>query len=111
MKAILFTKYGPPEVLQLSEIDKPTPNENQVLVKVIAASVNIADWHTMHGGPVRFMGVGLRKPKDQRFGTDIPGGWNPLVAALPSFSQGMRYLGLARVVLPSMQLPVKSGWY
>ena len=44
MKAIVYTKYGPPELLQLQEVAKPTPTDNQVLVKVQAASINALDW-------------------------------------------------------------------
>ena len=73
MKAIFLSGYGSQDVLQLKEVEKPTPDENQVLVNVIAASVNIADWHTMHGGPARLMGTGFSKPKDPRFGSDIAG--------------------------------------
>ena len=74
MKAILFPKYGSPDVLQLSEVEKPTPNENQVLVKVIAASANPLDWHRMRGEPfLARMGEGLRKPKNPKLGADIAG--------------------------------------
>ena len=74
MKAILFPKYGSPDVLQLTEVEKPTPNENQVLIKVIAAAANPLDWHGMRGEPfIARMGNGIRKPKDQRLGADIAG--------------------------------------
>ncbi|MDQ3005772.1 MAG: NAD(P)-dependent alcohol dehydrogenase [Chloroflexota bacterium] len=74
MKAILFPKYGSPDVLQFADVEKPTPDENQVLVKVIAASANPLDWHRMRGKPflVR-MGEGLRKPKNQKLGADLAG--------------------------------------
>ncbi len=73
MKAIVMTKYGAPDVLQLQEVDKPVPLENQVLVKVLAASVNISEWYSMQGGLARLMGSGFSKPKDPRFGSDIAG--------------------------------------
>jgi NADPH:quinone reductase-like Zn-dependent oxidoreductase len=48
MKAIVYTKYGPPEVLQLKEVAKPTPREDEVLIKVQAVSVNRSDWTRTH---------------------------------------------------------------
>ncbi|MDP3024862.1 MAG: NAD(P)-dependent alcohol dehydrogenase [candidate division Zixibacteria bacterium] len=75
MKAIVYTKYGPPDVLQLKEIEKPTPQDNEVLVRVHAASVNPFDWHVLRGKPflVRLMGFGLLKPKNKILGADIAG--------------------------------------
>src|SRR5688572_20296982 len=71
MKAILYTQYGTPEVLQYKEVDKPVPGDNDVLIKVHAASVNAADWFLMMGSPVivRMMTGGLFSP-----GMLIPGG-------------------------------------
>jgi len=51
MKAIIFTEYGSPDVLHLKDVEKPMPKDNEVLIKVHAASVNPADWHIMRGAP------------------------------------------------------------
>ena len=76
MKAMVYTKFGPPDVLELTEIEKPTPKEDEVLVKVHAASVNSADWHLLRGEPyiARMQGtLGLRKPKNRVLGCDMAG--------------------------------------
>lgn len=75
MKAIVYTEYGLPDVLQFKEVEKPTPKENQVLVKVHAASINAGDWRVMSADPflVRLMGGGLLRPKDPRLGSDVAG--------------------------------------
>ena len=75
MKAIVYTEYGLPDVLQLKEVAKPTPKDNEVLLKVQAASVNTADWYTLIGKPflVRLSLGGLLKPKLQILGGDVAG--------------------------------------
>jgi len=67
MKAIEYTKYGPPDVLELKEVEKPAPKDYEVLVKVQAASVNFPDWGLLRGTPfiVRLMSGGLLKLKKQ----------------------------------------------
>jgi NADPH:quinone reductase-like Zn-dependent oxidoreductase len=74
MKAIVYTKYGNPDVLQLKEVEKPAPTENEVLVKVHATSVNAADWHLLTADIflVR-LNMGLFKPKYTILGCDIAG--------------------------------------
>src|SRR5947199_1392521 len=74
MKAIVYCDYGLPN-LKVQEIEKPTPADDQLLVRVRAASVNPYDWHFVEGTPkiMRLMGVGLRKPKDTRLGVDFAG--------------------------------------
>src|SRR5213596_1897154 len=74
MKAIVYCDYGL-QNLKLKEVEKPVPNDDQILVKVRAASVNPYDWHFVEGTPkiMRLMGVGLRKPKDTRLGVDFAG--------------------------------------
>ena len=74
MKAIVFEKYGSPDVLQLKEFEKPTPQDDQVLVKIHAASANPLDWHRMRGAPVLVrLDEGLSKPKNPRLGADVAG--------------------------------------
>ena len=75
MQAIVYRCYGSPDVLQLETIAKPTPAENEVLVKVKAAAVNPLDWHYMRGSPyiMRLLGVGLGKPANTRLGVDFAG--------------------------------------
>src|SRR5436190_8426202 len=75
MKAVVYTRFGSPDVLEIRDIKKPVPNDDQVLVKVRAASVNPLDWHFMRGTPyvMRVMMAGIRKPKDPRLGVDYAG--------------------------------------
>src|SRR5450755_96007 len=75
MKAVVYTNYGSPDVLEIRDVKKPVPNDDQVLIKVRAASINPLDWHFMEGTPyiMRAIGVGLRKPKDPRLGVDMAG--------------------------------------
>jgi NADPH:quinone reductase-like Zn-dependent oxidoreductase len=75
MKAILQTKYGSPDVLQISDVEKPVPGDDEVLIKVHAASVNTADCYILKGEPflVRIMDGGILKPKYQIPGSDIAG--------------------------------------
>ena len=74
MKAIVYCDYGLKN-LKLEDIEKPTPTDDQILVKIHAASINPYDWHFIEGTPyiMRMMGVGLRKPKDTRIGVDFAG--------------------------------------
>jgi len=76
MKAIVYETFGPPDiVLRLKEVEKPTPRDNEVLVKVHAASINYGDWAYVRGEPflIRLIGAGLLKPKYKILGSDIAG--------------------------------------
>lgn len=75
MKAMVHAQYGSPDVLHLEEIEKPTPNDDQVLIKIKAASVNALDWHLLTADIflVRLMGLGLFKPKNPVRGADVAG--------------------------------------
>ena len=74
MKAIIYCDYGLANV-RLEQIEKPVPRDDEVLVRVRAASINPYDWHFVEGTPyvMRALGVGLRKPKDIRLGVDFAG--------------------------------------
>jgi NADPH:quinone reductase-like Zn-dependent oxidoreductase len=74
MKAIVRDKYGSPDVLELRDIEKPVVDDDRVLVRVRAASVNALDWHFMRGLPyLARMGEGLRKPTRRVLGVDVAG--------------------------------------
>lgn len=74
MKAITYHRYGPPEIIRYSDIEKPQPAKDEVLIRVCAASVNPYDWHFLRGKPafVRIF-TGLRQPKSPRLGADVAG--------------------------------------
>ena len=73
MKAVVYEAYGPPEVLKIVEIEKPEVPDDEVLVRVCASSVNIAEWYGMTGLFLARLGGGLVRPKDTRLGTDFAG--------------------------------------
>lgn len=73
MKAAIFKSYGLPEVMEIGEIEKPVPTDDEVLVRVHASSVNPAEWYGMTGLFIARIGNGLLKPKDTRLGTDYAG--------------------------------------
>src|SRR3712207_8886594 len=74
MKAMVNMRYGPPDVLELTEVERSTPKDDEVLVKVHAASVNPADWHLLRGDPyIARLQLGLRKPKESVLGCDVAG--------------------------------------
>ncbi len=74
MKAIVYTKYGSPDVLQLKDVEEPVPLDDEVLVEVHAASVNAYDWHLMRGEPFPArMENGWRRPRSGVRGVDLAG--------------------------------------
>ncbi len=97
MKAIVYSNYGSPDVLRCEEIEKPTAGDNEVLIKVRAASVNPFDWHFMRGTPyiVRLM-AGLRKPKDKRLGVDVAGQVEAVGRNVTHFKPGDAVFGACR---------------
>jgi NADPH:quinone reductase-like Zn-dependent oxidoreductase len=94
MKAVVYCDYGVPN-LKFQEIEKPTPADDQLLVKVRAASVNPLDWHFIEGTPyiMRAMGVGMRKPKDTRLGVDFAGTVEAVGKNVTKFKPGDEVFG------------------
>ena len=73
MKAIVYTRYGAPEILQLEEVAEPTPEDDEVLIKVQAVSVNRSDWEGVSGKPLYARLGGLLRPRHHILGSDIAG--------------------------------------
>jgi len=94
MKAIVYCDYGLGNV-RLDQIEKPVPKDDEVLVRVRAASVNPYDWHFVEGTPyvMRAMGVGLRKPKDIRLGVDFAGTVEAVGKNVTQFKPGDEVFG------------------
>lgn len=97
MKPILYPKYGSPDVLQLTEVEKPAPKDNQILVKVHAASANALEWRgfTMPSLLVRLLGGGLLKPKDPKVGVDVAGTVEMVGSNVTEFKPGDEVFGVA----------------
>jgi NADPH:quinone reductase-like Zn-dependent oxidoreductase len=89
MKAFIYEKYGPPEMLRMAEVGKPAPKTDEVLVKVLAVSVNPADWHSMRGKPLFSRAtLGMLQPKHQILGVDIAGRVEAVGAGVTRFGPG-----------------------
>jgi len=73
MRAIVYHEYGSPDVLHLTEVEKPAPKDDEVLIKVHAVSVNASDWEGLRGKPLYARIGGLLKPRHQILGSDIAG--------------------------------------
>jgi NADPH:quinone reductase-like Zn-dependent oxidoreductase len=94
MKAIVYTTYGSPDVLQLNDVEKPTPKDNEVLVKVHAASANPLDWHLMRAEPfLARLENGLLKPKNTKLGADIAGRAEAIGRNVTQFQVGDEVFG------------------
>ena len=95
MKAIIFKEYGSSEVLRFKEVEKPNPKEDEVLVKVLAASANPLDWHIMRGSPfIARLTFGLRKPKHSMLGADVSGVVEEIGVNVKDFKPGDEVFGL-----------------
>ena len=91
MKAAVYRRYGAPDVIQIAEVEKPVPKDNEVLIKVCAASVNPLDDGIMRGGGR--MVTGLRKPKVTRLGVDVAGQVEAVGKNVTQFKPGDEVFG------------------
>ncbi len=98
MKAIVYKKYGSPDVLQFKDVEKPIPKDDEVLIKIYAASVNAYDWHFLTADIflIRFMGAGLFKPKYHRLGADVSGCIEAVGKSVTQFKPGDDVFGMIR---------------
>ena len=98
MKAILYTKYGPPDVLELHDIENPSPKKDEVLVRVHAASINALEWRrfTLPKILVRIMGGGLFEPKDKSLGADFAGRVEAVGTGVTQYKPGDEIFGIRR---------------
>lgn len=94
MKAVSYRCYGSPEVLSLDDVEKPSPADDEVLVKVHAAGVNPLDWHYMRGSPyIMRLGSGIGRPKETRLGVDFSGTVEAVGAGVTRLEPGDEVFG------------------
>jgi NADPH:quinone reductase-like Zn-dependent oxidoreductase len=96
MKAIVRVRYGPPDVLQFAEVEKPSPKDNEVLIKIFAAAVNPLDLFTLGGVPLIRAIPGLSRPKDTRIGVDVAGRIEAAGRNAAQFKVGDMVFGVCR---------------
>ncbi len=94
MKAVVYTRYGSPDVLHLVEVDKPVPKDDEVLLEIHAASINRADWYALTGKPFMIrIGGGLLKPKHRILGMDVAGRVEAVGRNITRFQAGDEVFG------------------
>jgi len=95
VKAIVCTKYGSPDVLQLKEVPIPAPEDDEVLIRVYAASVNARDWRFMRAKPffIRLVPRGFLQPKNKILGADLAGRVEAIGSNLKQFQPGDEVFG------------------
>ena len=99
MKAIRYCEYGSPDVVKLENVEKPVPNDNQILIKVRAASLNALDAYMIRDGWLNRLIFGLRKPRDTRLGRDVAGVVEAVGKNVTQFKPGDEVFGISRGAL------------
>ena len=93
MKAVVYDRYGSPDVLRLEDVPVPLPRDGQVRVKVVAVSVNLSDWECLRGSPSYARMGGLRSPARRTLGSDIAGVVDAVGAGVARFQPGDHVYG------------------
>jgi NADPH:quinone reductase-like Zn-dependent oxidoreductase len=93
MKAVVYDRYGPPEVLRIDDVPVPAPAANQVLVEVAATSINLSDWESLTGSPAYARIGGLRRPGIRVLGSDIAGRVTAVGSGVTRFRVGDEVYG------------------
>ena len=93
MRAVVYDRYGPPDVLRIEDLPKPSPGGRQVLVKIAATSINLSDWETLRGTPLYSRFGGLRSPARRTLGSDIAGWVDAVGPAVSRFRSGDEVFG------------------
>jgi NADPH:quinone reductase-like Zn-dependent oxidoreductase len=115
MKAAVYTRYGPPEVLEINDVEKPVPRANEVLVRIYATTVSAADWRMRRAVPfiVRFMTGFWRPKKIQILRMELSGKVESVGKAVARFGAGDQVFGSTglKFGLPSMYACVKMAYW
>jgi NADPH:quinone reductase-like Zn-dependent oxidoreductase len=111
MNAIVYCDYGPPDVLKLEAVEKPVPNDDQLLVKVKAAAINPLDWHYVRGTPYLMrLQAGLRRPADIGVGVDFSGTVEAVGKSVTKFKPGDEIFGAKDGALAEYVVVRETGW-
>jgi NADPH:quinone reductase-like Zn-dependent oxidoreductase len=109
MKAIRYCEYGSPDVVKLDDVEKSVPNDNQILIKVRAASLNALDVYLIRDSWLTRLIFGLRKPKDTRLGRDVAGQVEAVGKNVTQFKPGDEVFGICRGALAEYACPSERG--
>ena len=93
MRAVVYDRYGPPESLRVDDLPVPTPSRNQVLLRVLATSINLSDWECLRGSPLYARLGGLRAPARRTLGSDVAGRVEAVGSGVTRFRAGDEVYG------------------
>src|SRR5690348_9287485 len=93
MRAVVYDRYGPPDVLRVEDVPTPSPTARQVLVRVVATSINLSDWESLRGSPAYARIGGLRRPARRILGSDIAGVVDAVGPGVTRFRAGDQVYG------------------